>query len=65
MQVFGRDLIETHCVGAEWPDFCGTVQAGESFVIETVECGPNGPVEVDGIRKGEAVCISVEDVQIV
>jgi acetamidase/formamidase len=64
MQVFKRELTETHCVGAEWPEFCGVVEPGESFVIETRECDPNGPVEVKGIRRGEIVCITIEDIQI-
>ena len=64
MQAFKRKLTETHCVGAEWPEFCGTVEPGESFVIETVECAPNGPVKVNGIHKGETICISIEDIQI-
>jgi acetamidase/formamidase len=64
MQVFKRELTETHCIGAEWPEFCGVVEPGESFVIETVESIPNGPVEVNGIRKGDTVCISIERIQI-
>jgi hypothetical protein len=57
MQVFKRELTETHCIGAEWPEFCGVVEPGERFIIETVESIPNGPVEVKGIRKGDTVCI--------
>lgn len=64
MQVFGRELTETHCVGAEWPEFCGAVEPGESFVIETRECNPNGPIEVKGIRKGEIIGIAIKDIQI-
>src|ERR1041385_5053199 len=64
MQVFKRCLIETHAVGAEWPDFCGTVSQGESFVIETIECGANGPIQVTGIEKGDVICITVEDIVI-
>lgn len=64
MQVFKRELTETHCVGDEWPQFCGSVEPGESFVIETVECNPNGPVEIEGICRGETICISIEDIQI-
>ncbi|HUT20806.1 MAG TPA: acetamidase/formamidase family protein [Anaerolineae bacterium] len=65
MQLFRRTLIETHCVGEEWPRFCGTVAPGERFAVETVENGPNGPVEVRGIRQGEVVCISVEAIHMV
>jgi acetamidase/formamidase len=64
MQVFKRELIETHCVGDEWPTFCGTVEPGESFVIQTVESSPNGPVEVKGILKGDTICVSIEDIHI-
>lgn len=64
MQVFERSLIETHCVGEEWPQFCGTVSQGERFAVETVEVGPNGPVEVRGVRRGDAICISVDAVRI-
>ena len=49
MQIFKRELTDTHCVGDEWPVFCGSVEPGESFVVETVENVPNGPVEVKGI----------------
>jgi len=63
MQVFERSLTGTHCVGEEWPHFCGTVSPGERFAVETVENGPNGPVEVRGIRQGEVVCISVEAIR--
>ena len=35
MQVFKRESIHSHCVGAEWPGFLGKVRLGESFIIET------------------------------
>ena len=65
MQVFPRELARTHCVGAEWPLFCGTVQPGERFVIETTECDANGPVEVAGVREGETVRIVIEGISMV
>lgn len=63
MQIFKRELTNTHCVGDEWPVFCGSVEPSESFVVETVENVPNGPVEVKGIRKGEIIRITIEDIQ--
>ncbi len=65
MQVFERSLIETHCIGDEWPQFCGTVAQGERFAVETVEVGPNGPVQVRGIGRGDAICISIEAIRMV
>jgi len=35
MKVFKREKIQTHCVGQEWPEYLGSVQLGESFIIET------------------------------
>jgi acetamidase/formamidase len=63
VKTFRRQLLETHCVGAEWPEFCGAVNVAESFVVETLECNPNGPVEVRGIHRGETVCITIEDIR--
>lgn len=63
MQRFGRELIHTHAVGAEWPSFCGTVTLGEPFVIETEEVGPNGPIEVAGIRRGDVLRVTVERIE--
>ena len=48
MQIFEREFCRTHCAGWEWPEFLGRVELGESFVVETEEACPNGPIEVAG-----------------
>ena len=63
MQVFPRELIQTHCVGDEWPTFVGRVALGESFVVETVESGANGPVEIAHARAGDALAVHVEAIE--
>src|SRR5579883_1236735 len=63
MRVFKRELVETHCVGAEWPTFCGRVELGEPFVIETQSLGANGPVEIAGVRAGDPIAIHVEAIE--
>jgi acetamidase/formamidase len=64
MQVFGREYIHRHCVGAEWPSTLGQVQLGESFVIETERFNlANGPIEIAGVRAGEAIAIHVEQIE--
>jgi len=64
MQVFARELIETHCAGVEWPDFAGRVALGESFVVETERFNrANGPLAVDGIRAGDALAVHVEAIE--
>jgi len=63
MQTFPREAIRTHCVGAEWPTFLGAVALGESFWIETEESDPNGPIEVAGVRAGEAVAVVIEAIE--
>lgn len=64
MQVFERNLLRTHCVGAEWPEFAGQVQIGESFVIETEEANPNGPVEVTGVQATDPIAVHIERIEI-
>lgn len=63
MQIFKRELINTHCVGALWPDFAGQVKLGESFIVETESCGPNGPIEVAGIKAGDNIAIHIEKIE--
>jgi acetamidase/formamidase len=63
MQIFARQLISEHCVGAEWPEFVGRVELGESFLVETVEVGANGPIEVAGVRAGDALAIHIEAIE--
>ncbi|UCH42678.1 MAG: acetamidase/formamidase family protein [Dehalococcoidales bacterium] len=63
MQIFKRESIQNHCVGAEWPDFLGWVELGESFVIETEEADPNGPVGVSGIKAGDDIAIHIEHIE--
>jgi acetamidase/formamidase len=64
MQVFERDAVKTHCVGAEWPEFLGRVALGESFVVETVEDGVNGPIAIDGVKAGDAIAVHVEAIEL-
>jgi amidase len=64
MRTFKRELVTTHCVGDEWPEFVGRVELGESFVVETVGCGPNGPIEVAGVKAGDDVAIHIEAIEI-
>jgi acetamidase/formamidase len=65
MQVFERSLLQTHCIGAEWPDFAGQVQLGESFVIETEQANPNGPIGIASVRAGDAIEIHIERIEMV
>ena len=65
MQTFTRDLIHKHCVGAEWPYMLGRVEIGESFVVETEECAPNGPIEVAGVKAGDTLAIHIESIEMV
>ena len=54
MKVFKRENIKTHCVGQEWPEFLGSVQLGESFIIETEQYNlVNGPIAIREIKAGE------------
>jgi acetamidase/formamidase len=65
MQVFEREHIRTHCAGAEWPDMLGTVDVGESFMVETVRFnGVNGPIGIAGVRAGESIAVHVEEIDI-
>jgi amidase len=66
MQVFDRSAIGSHAVGAEWPDLLGTVQVGETFVVETERFNAvNGPIHVDGILAGDDIAIHVEQIEMV
>ncbi|GAG19668.1 unnamed protein product, partial [marine sediment metagenome] len=66
MQVFTRDLIDTHCPGIEWPEFLGSVTLGESFIIETEQFNRvNGPIAVDGIQAGDNIAIHIESIEII
>ena len=65
MKTFTRASIQTHCVGADWPDFLGSVDLGESFVIETERFNlANGPIAINGVEAGESVAVNVEHVEI-
>ena len=65
MQTFTRDCIHTHDVGAEWPEFLGSIELGESFVVETERFNlANGPLAISGIAAGEGVAIHVERIEI-
>ncbi len=64
MQGFTRDLIETHCVGLEWPDFLGRVALGEHFIVETERSNrSNGPIAVEGVRAGDAIAVHIEAIE--
>jgi acetamidase/formamidase len=65
MQVFERSLLKTHCVGAEWPDFLGRVELGESFIIETESDNPNGPISVAGILASDDIAVHIEKIEMV
>jgi acetamidase/formamidase len=62
MQVFTRDKVHQHCVGAEWPEFLGAVSLGESFVVETESVGANGPIEVLGVGAGDDIAVHIEGI---
>jgi acetamidase/formamidase len=66
MQRFPRSAIASHAVGVPWPDFLGTVQLGESFVIETERDKPvNGPIRIEGVAAGDAIAIQIEAIEMV
>jgi acetamidase/formamidase len=66
MQVFPRSAIESHAVGAAWPEFLGSVQLGESFVIETERYKPvNGPIRIEGVAAGDALAVQIEAIEMV
>jgi amidase len=65
MQVFARDLIETHCPGTEWPAFLGRVKLGETFVVETERSNRvNGPLAIEGIEAGNDIAVHIESIEI-
>jgi acetamidase/formamidase len=64
MQRFPRSLITSHCVGDDWPTFAGRVALNESFEIETIENGANGPIEIAGIKAGDDLAIHVERIDL-
>jgi hypothetical protein len=65
MQVFTRDLIETHCAGLAWPKFLGSVQLGERFVVETERFNRvNGPIAIQSIRAGDPIAVHIESIEI-
>jgi amidase len=66
VQVFTRDLVETHCTGSEWPSFLGWVAVGERFAVETERFNRvNGPIGVTGLRAGEAIAVHIESIEMV
>ena len=65
MQVFTRDLIEQHCPGVEWPEFLGTVELDERFIIGTERFNRvNGPIAVRGIRAGDSLAVHIEAIHL-
>jgi acetamidase/formamidase len=65
MQTFKREHIHTYEVGAEWPEFLGRIELGESFVIETERFNlANGPLAISGVVAGEDIAIQVERIEI-
>ncbi len=64
MQTFSRDHIASHCVGAVWPEFLGSVDLGESFVVQTNAFNDaNGPISVREIQAGDALAVHVERIE--
>jgi acetamidase/formamidase len=65
MKHFNREHIRTHFQGAEWPEFLGRVEIGETFVIETERFNlANGPIKIDGVRAGEPIAVHIEGIEI-
>ena len=65
MKTYSRNLIESHCVGAEWPAFIDVIQLGESFVVETQRFNlVNGPLAVDSIHAGDDIAVHIESIEI-
>ena len=65
MQIFKRESIHSHCVGHEWPDFLGSVDLDESFMVETERFNlVNGPIAVRKVKAGEAVAVHIENIEI-
>jgi acetamidase/formamidase len=65
MQVFPRENIRSHCVGAIWPEFLGRAALGESFVLETERFNSaNGPIRIDGVLAGDVLAIHLEAIDI-
>jgi len=65
---FDRSLIETHFAesGQLVPDFIGSVELGEPFVIETANTNDaNGPVAIEGVQAGDDIAVEIEKIEIV
>ena len=65
---FDRSLIETHFAesGQLVPDFIGSVELGEPFVIETANTNDaNGPVAIEGVQAGDDIAVEIENIEIV
>jgi acetamidase/formamidase len=66
VQRFARSAIHSHSVGVEWPEFLGTVQLGETFVVETDrDGGVNGPIEIAGVSAGEAIAVYIKAIEMI
>jgi acetamidase/formamidase len=68
LQRFERSLIRSHCAqdGQFSPEFIGSVELGESFVVETENSNDaNGPIYVEDVKAGEPICVAIEDIEIV
>jgi CHASE1-domain containing sensor protein len=64
MQTFKREQVFTYATDLKdaRPDFIGTVQLGESFVIETENSNDvNGPIAIAGIKAGDALIHTLGD----
>jgi acetamidase/formamidase len=65
MKVFTRDMILSHYVGTDWPEFLDEIQPCESFVVETERSNMvNGPVAVKGIRAGDPIAVHIEAIEL-
>ena len=65
---FDRGLIQTHFAEDNQfsPDFIGSVELDESFIIETANTNDaNGPVHIEGVNAGDAITVEIEAIEIV
>lgn len=65
---FDRVLIRSHFAEDDQlsPDFIGSVELGESFILETENSNDaNGPVSVAGVKAGDAITVEIEEIEIV
>lgn len=67
MKRFSRALIKDHFAeeGQLAPEFVGSVELGETFVLETENSNDaNGPVFIGGVRPGDSLTVQIKEVEI-